>query len=133
MVGQRGATGVRTSAHTYHAWKGLRVACRNRTTTFSLQVIPSGTTRRHSSPLTCGNALTERYYDGLGTASTATELHRPAPGRARSCCRCGCSALAALHRPWVIELPEAAETRTLVRGWAEPVPPCASYGEGAGR
>ena len=38
-------------------------------------------TRLHSSPLTCGNALDERYYDGLSAASTATELHRAPPQR----------------------------------------------------
>jgi len=47
--------------------------------TSSLQVIPSGTTRLHSSPLTCENALSERFYDRLGAAATATELHRAAP------------------------------------------------------
>jgi hypothetical protein len=45
-------------------------------TTFSLRDNPPGFTRLHSSPLTCGNALNERCYDGLGVASTATELHR---------------------------------------------------------
>ena len=44
--------------------------------TSSLQVNPPGFTGFHSSPLTCGNTLNERYYDGHGTASTATELHR---------------------------------------------------------
>ena len=45
-------------------------------TTFSLRVNAPGFTRLHSSPLTCGNALNERCYDGLGAASTATELHQ---------------------------------------------------------
>ena len=44
--------------------------------TSSLQVNTSGYTRLHSSPLTCGNTPNERDYDGLGTAATATELHR---------------------------------------------------------
>jgi hypothetical protein len=48
-------------------------------TTFSLRVNAAGFTRLHSSPLTCGNALNERLYDGLEAASTATELHRAHP------------------------------------------------------
>ena len=38
-----------------------------------------GSTGLHSSPLTCGNAFNERCYDGLGDASTATELHPAGP------------------------------------------------------
>ena len=47
--------------------------------TSSLHGNRSACTRLHSSPLTCGNVICERHYDGLGTASTATELHRAAP------------------------------------------------------
>ena len=57
--------------------------------TSSLRVNTPYFTRLHSSPLTCGNALSERYYDGLDTAATATGLHRTAPRRPRSCCCCG--------------------------------------------
>jgi hypothetical protein len=46
-------------------------------TTFSLRVKLPGSTRLHSSPLTCGNALNERPYDGPRVVSTATELHHP--------------------------------------------------------
>ena len=45
-------------------------------TTFSLRGDTPGCTRLHSSPLTCGNALGKRCYDGPGTASIATELHQ---------------------------------------------------------
>ena len=44
-----------------------------------------GSTRLHSSPLTCGYALNERCYDALGTAATATELHPAVPISYRRC------------------------------------------------
>ena len=53
-------------------------ACRNRTDDLLLRDNKPRFTRLHSSPLTCGNALTERSYDPLGAVSTATELHHDA-------------------------------------------------------
>ena len=47
--------------------------------TFSLRVNRPGSTRLHRSPLNCGNALSERLYDGGGGVSTTTELHHSHP------------------------------------------------------
>ena len=76
-------------------------------TTFSLRDKTQGSTRLHRSPLNCGNALKERCYDGLGTAATATELHRAALPRTRSCCCCGCSATGPTASPTMTRLPDA--------------------------
>ena len=56
----------------------MDLCCRIEPMTFSLRDNTPGFTRVHSSPLACGNALTERWYDGLGAVSTATELHHTA-------------------------------------------------------
>jgi hypothetical protein len=86
--------------------------------TFSLRGNTSGHTRLHSSPLTDGNALNERSYDGLGTAATATELHRAAPRRTRSCCCWGCSATGARQQRHSTQIDATSRRAAVLRAAA---------------